>query len=198
MVWVCLYMYICTCVVSMCCNSCPFITLHLLVLLHKSCVPHQLTHDAHNMTYAQYYYLSTLWPFSPPLLIYFKDLQLRTITYQHRIAQYLMGACTLTKTYRWASTHTMWYTYSEESPSGVKISSQMNIYKNQFHSHGAADRKYTHLQVLVLTCTQSCRLLCDHTCSMLEVPCPHTCTNAGTFLKVQFILSYPCPPLCPS
>ena len=77
------------CVVSMCCNSCPFITLPLLVLLHKSCVPHQLTHDAHNMTYAQYYYLSTLWPFFPLLLIYFNDLQLPTITYQHRIAQYL-------------------------------------------------------------------------------------------------------------
>ena len=79
------------CVVSMCCNSCPFVTLPLLVLLHKSCVPHQLTHDAHNMTYAQYYmyHLSILWPFFPLLLIYFNDLQLLTITYQHRIAQYL-------------------------------------------------------------------------------------------------------------
>ena len=95
---VCMYMcgvcmYMCgvhvSCVVSMCCNSCPFITLPLLVLLHKSCVPHQLTHDAHNITYAQYYYLSTLWPFFPLLLIYFNDLQLPTITYQHRIAQYL-------------------------------------------------------------------------------------------------------------
>ena len=81
------------CVVSIhvCCNSCPFFTLPLLVLLHKSCVPHQLTHDAHNMTYAQYYMycLSILWPFFPLLLIYFNDLQLPTITYQHRIAQYL-------------------------------------------------------------------------------------------------------------
>ena len=88
---VCMYMYgvHVMCVVSVCCNSCPFVTLPLLVLLHKSCVPHQLTHDAHNMTYAQYYYLSTLWPFFPLLLIFFNGLQLRTITYQHRIAQYL-------------------------------------------------------------------------------------------------------------
>ena len=89
----CVCMYMCgihvLCVVSMYCISCPFITLPLLVLLHKSCVPHQLTHDAHNMTYAQYYYFSTFWPFFPLLLIYLNDMQLPTITYQHRIAEYL-------------------------------------------------------------------------------------------------------------
>ena len=87
----CVCMYMCgvhvLCVVSMCCNSCPFVTLPLLVLLDKSCVSHQLTHDAHNMTYPQYYYLSILWPFFPLLLIYFNDLQLPTITYHHRIAE---------------------------------------------------------------------------------------------------------------
>ena len=43
------------CVVSMCCNSCPFLfwSYFMRVVFHTM----QLTHDAHNMTYAQYYYL---------------------------------------------------------------------------------------------------------------------------------------------
>ena len=59
--------------------------------------------------------------------------------------------------------------------------------------------KHKRLQVLVfkvITCTQSRRLLCDHIYMyMLNVgnTGPHTCTNAGTFPKVQvqFIFTLP-------
>ena len=77
---VCMYM------VSMCCVCCPCVVTAVLSSLFlfwsyfTRVVFHTIWHIMHTITYAQYNYLSTLWPFFPLLLIYFNDLQLPKIT----------------------------------------------------------------------------------------------------------------------
>ena len=98
-----------------------------------------------------------------------------------------MGACTLTKIYRWApptpcDTPTVRKALLVIKSHPRRISTKTNfivmelLIKNTW--------KHKRLQVLVfkvLTCTQSHRLLCDHIYMYMlnvEVLRPHTCTNS--------------------
>ena len=86
----------CVCMVSRCCVWCPCVVTAVLsslflfwsyftrVVFHTSWHMMHTTWPTHNIII-----YPPVWPFFPLLLIYFNDLQLPTITYQHRIAQYL-------------------------------------------------------------------------------------------------------------
>ena len=167
--------FVCTCMVFMCCVWCPCVVTAVLSSLFlfwsyfTTVVLHSLVDTW--CTQRDLRTISTLWPFFPLLLIYFNDLQLPTITYQHRIAQYLH--------IEWEPV--LWQRPIDGPPPtpcdkptvrkallGLKSHRRWISKKNQFHCHGTVIKntwKHKCLQVLVfkvLICTHSHRLLCDH------------------------------------
>ena len=207
-----MYMYMCVlCMVSMCCVWCPCVVTAVLssLFIFWSYFTRVVFHTSWHM-------MHTTWPMHN-IIIYppfghfsttFDLVQWLAASHNHIPTQ----NSTIFTHIEWETVH--WQRPIDGPPPtpcdtptvrkallGLKSHCRWISTKTKFHCHGAADRKYlkTHAFAGISSNmhTVMSNFLWPHiytcTCSMLEVPRPHTCTNAGTFPKVQvhFILSLP-------